>query len=154
MIRSVLITGLVASTLALASCATPRYQMQANCPIDRADLIAGLTALVSQEGMNVTLVNEKVGILQASTAEEHSIWTGAWTSYAWQFNVSNDTIYAFAKQISRSTNVVGANVSVTEMSLWDKNMGKGDDHPWYWNVRNGIQSLCENAVITWVKKAK
>ena len=99
--------------------------------------------------MNVTQVNEKIGLLQASTAEEHSIWTGLYTANHWTFTIRNDTIYGMAKQTGTSKNAFGAVISTSETYYNDK---VHRDHAWYWNVRNGLESLCEDQVIIWVEK--
>jgi hypothetical protein len=108
-----------------------------------SDLIAALTALVVSEGMNISLVNEKVGILQASTAEEHSIWTGATTSNHWTFTVRDGKVEAIAKSLSVSKNAFGATISSSETYYNDK---AHKDWKWYWNVRNGLEALCGSKV--------
>ena len=151
MFRPLLSIAALALSLTLISCASPKWQMQAGCPgVDVPDAIAGLTALVTQEGMNITLVNEKIGVLQAATAESADIWTGHLVSKSWQFTISHDTIYAFAKEIRQSRNAFGTILSTTETYYNDK---VHKSHGWYWNVRNGIGAVCENAVVVFVKKS-
>jgi hypothetical protein len=135
---------LASSLLMIVGCAQRPIKLVTPCTSQStSDLIAALTALVVSEGMNVTLVNEKVGILQASSAEDRSIWTGATTSNHWTFTVREGKVEPIAKSLTQTKNAFGATLSSSETYYTDK---ADQDWKWYWNVRNGLQTLCGSQV--------
>lgn len=124
-------------------CAQRPIRITTACtPHTTTELITALTSLVASEGMSVTLVNENVGILQASSPELTSILTGT-SSNHWTFTVKDGRIDAYAKSIYKTTNKYGATVSSSEYFYSDK---EDRDTKWYWNVRNGLQRLCGDSI--------
>jgi hypothetical protein len=121
------------------------------------EIVSAVSALLIQEGLEIKVVNEKIGIVQAATAPSHSIWTGANTQKVWQVNVMQDTIStpdddpsiprfvitAFAKEQSVSQNAFGSTTATSEKYFGDDT---DEDEAWYWNVRRGIEAMC-NATV-------
>lgn len=105
--------------------------------------MAALSALVMAEGMQITLVNDNIGILQAATAEDHSIWTGIYSTRQWIFSMKGDTVLAYAKSIDQTRNAFGGVVGTSETYYTDK---LHPDNAWYWNVRRGLETLCGSKV--------
>ena len=150
--------ALLLLSLTLASCTPTRWQMQAPCPgSTNAELISSLTALVANEGMDVLIVDSKVGILQARGTDDGGIFSSDKMVH-WNFSIRNDTIFAFAKKSSESINssassatgTVTTTANVKEEYLTNENAGKREG--WFWNVYNGVVGLCEDQVIVFVKK--
>ena len=144
-------TRLLVVLLALATiagCVQRPIRITTACtPHTTTELITALTSLVASEGMNVTLVNENVGLLQASSPEHTSLLTGT-SSNHWTFTIKDGRIDAYAKALFRTTNQYGATVSSSEYFYSDKD---DRDNKWYWNVRNGLQRLCGDS-ITFVEQ--
>lgn len=130
----------VVLTTVVAACAQRPIQITAPCQTKSAkEIIANLSALMAAEGMQITLANEQVGVLQASTAEERDPWTGMYTTKAWSLVVKDGTVQAYAKTINQSRNAFGVVVATNETYYSDK---VHQDWMWYWNVRRGLQELC------------
>lgn len=137
--------AMIFCALILAGCSAPRWQHQTACEKQSMeDIVAGIVALVTQEGMTVDLVNEKVGIVQASTPPDKSIWTGLTSTRHWSFTVSKGSIMAYASERAVGSNGFGATTSTNETFFGDKTR---KDQAWYWNVRNGLETLCDNITI-------
>ncbi|MCE7933188.1 MAG: hypothetical protein DYG96_01205 [Chlorobi bacterium CHB2] len=127
-----------------AACAPRPIQLTTPCASKSTkEIVAALSALVMAEGMQLTLVNDNIGILQASTAEDHSIWTGIYSTKQWVFTMKSDTVLAYAKTVDQSRNAFGAVLSTSETYYSDK---VHPDHAWYWNVRRGLETLCGGKV--------
>lgn len=126
------------------ACAQRPIQLTTPCPTKpMREVVSSLSALVIAEGMQITLVNENIGILQASSPEDHSIWTGLYTIRQWIFTMKGDTVLAYAKTIDQSRNAFGATLATSETYYSDK---VHPDHAWYWNVRRGLETLCGGKV--------
>lgn len=126
-------------------CGTTRYQLVTPCgKSSKSDIVAAMSALVAQEGFTVSLINENIGVLQASTPEEFSIWTGLNTTRQWSLTMRGDTVLMMAKTVSYSKNVFGATTGGAETYYNDN---AHSDWTWYWNVRNGMATLCENQPV-------
>lgn len=134
--------ALVACAL-LVGCSAPRLvQLAAPCPkMNRQEVITVLTGLVAGEGMTVTLVNENVGILQAS-GSPHKSWGDLVEQKQWQFSVRGDTVYGFAKTVYTTAERVEGEMPVTDDA--------SSDERWYWNVRNGLQKVCGGGSLLFI----
>ncbi len=138
------LTLLCSAFLTSCTLTNPRWQMQAPCPEQgRGEILDMLAGLVSQEGMDITLVNLDIGILQASMFSPAELFTPDRTN-SWNFNVRNDTIYAIAKQTEKKAG------KIEEKFLNDENAD--DDDYWFWNVRNGVASLCTGYTVRFVRR--
>ena len=143
---ALLLLSVLISSAILTSCTltNPRWQMQAPCPEhERGEIMDMLAGLVAQEGMDITLVNLDIGILQASMVSPAELFEPERTN-SWNFNVRNDTIYAIAKQVENNT---GNN---TAEFLNDETASKSEF--WYWNVRDGISALCTGYNVRFVRR--
>ena len=154
-IRRTLLTLLWLPVL-LISCTSPKWQMQAPCPgSSNEEIISALTALVAQEGMDIDIVNSGLGILQASMVGETKWFTSDHTNH-WNFNVRNDTIFAFAKMVKHSAERSLKESSVTTTSTAQETYysteNADSEADWFWNVYNGITSLCPDQTIIFVEK--
>ncbi len=141
------IVAIVAATL--TGCAQRPIQINAPCQTKPTkEIISHLSALVAAEGMQITVVNDGAGILQATTAEERDVWTGTHTTKAWSFVVKDGTVQAYAKTINQSRNTFGAVLATSETYYSDK---VHEDWKWYWNVRRGLEELC-GAGVTFIQQ--
>lgn len=129
-----------------AACAPRPIQLTTPCASKSTkEIVAALSALVMAEGMQLTLVNDNIGILQASTAESHSIWTGTSSTLQWIFTIKGDTVLAYAKAIDQSRNAFGA-VTYTNETYYSDSKLHPNSNAWYWNVRRGLETLCGGKV--------
>ena len=148
---------LLLCSVATSSCSDTRWQMQAPCEKSSSeDLIASLTTLVGQEGMDIYIVDTKLGILQAQGIGKTGMRSWGF-SHHWNFTVKDDTIFAFAKVVkwwARSSNDdIGSRTTarnVKEEFYSTENAPK--DASWFWNIYNGITTLCPGQPIVFVEK--
>ncbi len=147
-IRRYLPLALVA--VAVCGCAKKPILLTTPCPqVPVADFMRDMAAILMSEGFEVKVMNETVGLLQAESAPDHSIWTGATTVNRWSFTfVDGGCVQANASSYSGSQNVFGA-TTATSMTPYDDNTNKSVT--WYWNVRNKLQQMC-GYQITFVKQ--
>ena len=142
--RSILAVSILSVAVFFAACVKRPIQLTTPCPAKPVKEVVGtLSALVLAEGMQITLVNDNVGILQAATPEDHS-WTGAYSTNQWTFSMKGDTVLAFAKAVQQTRNAFGAMLSSYESYLTDE---VHPDYLWYWNVRRGLEALCGEKVV-------
>jgi len=128
--------SLVALACLAVGCAAPRVvQIAAPCAAKTTpQIITALAGLVAAEGMTITLLNENVGVLQASGALRQTDRRSG-MQQQWQFSVRGDTVFAYAKTVYTSGALVTAELTADDTST-------EPEERWYWNVRNGLQNLC------------
>lgn len=112
--------------------------------MSKKNLIDGITGVLVEKGFNITTANAEVGLLQASTNPEYSVWTGANSSYHWMIKINkNNVVTAQAKIATFTQNAFGATTASSETYLGDDTH---EDLDWYWDVRNMIQELCDSEI--------
>lgn len=164
----------MATALFLVSCSGIKVQ-QHNLPCHtrtRAQAIQTATSLLVQHGFKITLADTLVGLVQAETEDTREMWTGAFMKRVWQVSVRPEIgpigiakpgeqetlskpqtgnsmfIIATAKTITRTTNAFGATLGTAEHYYDDE---AHHDWEWYWDVRQGLESLCNAKVIITTK---
>jgi hypothetical protein len=126
-------------------CAKKPIMLTTPCPVMARDTLAQqLVGVLLSEGFEIRLLNEKLGLIQAETAPDYSIWTGMTTVNKWSITIREDrTVEAYASSYMGSQNIFGA-TNATSMTPYDDRAH--ESHTWYWSVRNRLESLCGNRV--------
>jgi hypothetical protein len=124
----------VALSLCVVGCSGPQ-QIVAPCSgKPQKDVIAYIASVMVNEGMEITLVNEEAGIVQAKSTG-HS-WTSGGDRY-WSVSMRHDTVIAVAKVVSTG--------SMASTTYYGDNTHSS--HTWYWSVRNAIEQVCGVTVM-------
>jgi len=156
-------------------CMTTKIQQHNIGCFDRskADVVRSATALLVQNGFNVTMADTIVGIVQGETEPQHDIWSGQNTKRVWQVTVKPELaksaavtagdqavltappgskplyVVATAKTVSSSQNAFGATLSSNETYYDDS---AHEDWEWYWDVRKGLEGICGTKAVITTKK--
>ncbi len=149
--------ALLFAVATVAGCAPRPVMISAPCGArTKAEIIATLTPVLLAEGMEIKLANESLGLLQAETRPDFSIWSGATSVCKWSISVKSGTtpdaagasapvtIQAFASSYASSSNAFGATTATTETPYDDH---AHPSHKWYWNVRNALAEYCGATLI-------
>lgn len=122
----------------------------------KQEIVSTLTPLLIAEGMEIKIANESLGLLQAETRPDFSVWTGATTVFKWSISIKSPSpavgagsdsqgsaqplvVQAYASSYTSTSNAFGSTTGTAETPYDDH---CHPDHKWYWNVRNALEEYC------------
>ncbi len=149
--RVFLILLIISSTI-LISCGTTVYQLKSNCDaISTDELFKSITSLLIDEDFIIKQQDSKLGYLQAETMPKFNFWLGMTEVRVWVFQHVNGKIKASAKVVYTKSNAFGG---TTGGSVTYYNDDASEDWTWYWNIRNGLERICQSKIIIESKKKR
>lgn len=129
-------TLILASAIAVVftGCASRVTQLVTPCAGKTTPTIVNdVAAIMASEGLTLGMVNENIGVVQA-TGDPGGIFTDG----RWQVNVRSDTVFATAKMKIQNKDIY-CDDKVNQM------------YTWYWNVRRSLERYC-GAPVTFITK--
>ncbi|MFH1051827.1 MAG: hypothetical protein V1779_12975 [bacterium] len=137
---------LILSFLFLLSCVAQKtviYQLNTKCNKPVEEVFKSVTGLLVLENLNIDHSDVNIGYISASTTPNRNYKTGYLDKRQWLIQFKDGKITAQAKVSMVQENAFGATILTKEVYYNDQ---ADQEMSWYWNVRNALESLCDNKI--------
>jgi len=135
---------MLVALLTISSCGTTVWQLKTDCSPSTEEVINRITPILMEQNFLIKVNDPKTGLLQAETVPKFNFWMGMTEARYWIFQIVNNKVIAQAKIIYMKQNIFGATTGGTEIYYNDE---ASKDWSWYWQVRNGLETICGNKIV-------
>lgn len=127
----------------LISCGTSIKQLNGDCNVNNEELFKKITSLLLQENFMIKQSDLKLGYLLAEM-EYYPNPRSNKNLLRWTFQLNEGKIIAYAKEVNYIQNEYGVINELFEKYYSDETKSSSD---WYWNIRNGLEKICNSKII-------